>query len=249
MNLRALFSTLFIAGLFSVQAFSVPAEVVPAMVALDKKYIPALGLSGQPDQLAQAKVAFLGFQATWDSFRLSYSGKPGFDAEWAEDLERVNQAVVKAKLALVDNNNGPAAHEALEGVRMAFLASRTRQKVPYFIDQLTLYHNSMEDLLNNVPAKKLPEWTQAERLAFAADLDVAIARWSKVKAMEGLLPAAALAPKASEAYATQWQAVATVMAGARKALDSGDAQGLQERLAQLKPNFIKTFFLFGDFPK
>ncbi len=145
MKIRLLPLVLSLAALVSVKAFALPADLVPAMVALDKKYIPALGFSGQPDQLAQAKVA------------------------------------------LVDNSNGPAAHEALEGVRMTFLASRTRQKVPYFIDQLTLFHNSMEDLLNNLPAKK--------------------------------------------------------------ALESGDDKAFSEKLAQLKPNFIKTFFLFGDFSK
>jgi hypothetical protein len=110
---------------------------------------------------------------------------------------------MKAKTALFDNSNGPAAHEALEAVRMVLLESRTRQDIPYFIDSLTLFHNSMEDLLDNMPAKKLSDWSVSEKMGFSADLDIAIARWNKVKAMEGFLSAAALSPKAEEPYKSQ----------------------------------------------
>jgi len=132
---------------------------------------------------------------------------------------------------------------------MTFLESRTRQKIPYFLDFLTLFHNSMEDLLNNTPAQEIAEWSEAEKLGFSADLDVAVARWKKVKALEGLLPQAGLAPKAAATYAALWQAISSVMEGVKGALEAGDEAAFTGKLGQLKPNFIKTFFLFGDFPQ
>ena len=38
------------------------------------------------------------------------------------------------------------------------------------------------------------------------------------------------------------------MSEIRDALAAGDEAALRAALKQLKPNFIKTFFLFGDFP-
>ena len=249
MNMRGVSAFLVIASFFTVEAFAVPASVIPAMTGLDKAYIPALGLSGQSDQQAKARIAFVTFEGAWNAFQSAYGSQAGFDAEWKEDLEKVNHAVLKAKTALLDNSNGPAAHEALEAVRMTFLESRSRQKIPYFIDSLTLFHNSMEDLLNNKPAGKLADWSVSERMGFSADLDIAIARWKKVKAMEGLITDAALPAKAANMYTSQWQTIESVMAATKTALESGDEKAFAEKLGQLKPNFIKTFFLFGNFPQ
>jgi hypothetical protein len=246
-SLVALFSTISLVAAFAVPA--VPADLVPSMAALDKKYIPALGLSGQPDHQATAKIAFVDFEKAWADFDRRFSSQAGFDAEWKEELAQVDEAVARAKTALIDDSNGPAAHEALEAVRMTFLASRSRQKIPYFLDTLTLFHNSMEDLLNGKPGKKVADWSEAEKMGFSADLDIAIARWKKVKAMEGLLPAAALPAKASLAYANQWHSIDSIMAAAKKAFEAGDERAFSEKLGQLKPNFIRTFFLFGDFPQ
>jgi hypothetical protein len=249
MNLRKLSLALLPAILFSAGAFALPADAVPSMAALDKKYIPALGLSGQAGQLEQAKVAFSDFEGAWKAFDLSFSNQSGFDAEWKDDLIKVGEAVSKAKAALIGTSNGPAAHEALESVRMTLLASRTRQKIPYFLDYLTLYHNDMEVLLNGKPEKALKAWSDSERMSFSADLDIAAARWKKVKSQEGLLPDAALSTKASAAYGSQWQAVDSIMAVTRRAFESGDEKAFADKLGQLKGAFIKTFFLFGEFPR
>lgn len=249
MNVRVVSLALLLTALFSIDAFALPADAVPSMAALDKKYIPALGLSGQAGQLEQAKAAFSDFEGAWDAFNQRYSNEPGFDAEWKDDLSKVGEAVSKAKVALVGESNGPAAHEALEAVRMTLLASRTRQKIPYFLDYLTLYHNDMEALLGGKPKKAMKDWSDSERMGFAADLDIAAARWEKVKSQEGLLPAAALSTKASAAYAARWQEVDSIMAGMKRAFESGDEGAFSERLGQLKPAFIKTFFLFGEFPR
>ena len=249
MNIRKLSFALLFAAIHFVAAFAVPSGLVASMAVLDKTYIPALGLSGQPDQQAKAKIAFATFESAWEAFNTLFASEAGFDAEWTEDLEKVGAAVSKARSALMDESNGPEAHEALEKARMIFLASRTRQKIAYFLDYLTLFHNSMEDLLNNKPSGKISGWTLEEKAGFAADLDISMARWKKVKAEEGLLPDASLSAKASAVYVTQWQAIDSIMAGTKKAFDAGDEKAFSEKLGQLKPNFIKTFFLFGDFPR
>jgi hypothetical protein len=248
-NIRISYLALLLTILFSIDAFALPADAVPSMAALDKKYISALGLSGQAGNLEPAKIAFSDFEVAWNAFNLRYSNEPGFDAEWKDDLSKVGEAVSKAKVALVGEANGPAAHEALEAVRMTLLASRTRQKIPYFLDYLTLYHNDMEALLAGKPQKALKDWSDTERKSFAADLDIAAARWEKVKSQEGLLPAAALSTKASAAYAARWQEVDSIMAGTKRAFESGDEKAFSDTLGQLKPAFIKTFFLFGEFPQ
>ena len=235
--------------LISMGAFSLPKEAVSAMVELDRAYIPALGLSGQPDQKEKAKKALLAFEKTWTAFKDRYGKQGGFDAEWPEDLSRINQAVDRAKSALLDRSDAPKAHEALEAVRMILLESRTRQKIPYFIDTLTLFHNSMEDLLNGKPTAKMADWTETERVNFAADLDIARARWSKVKAAEGLLSDLAPEPKFLSTFETQWNTIDALLLSAKNSYAAGDQGSLDKSLNQLKPAFIKTFFLFGNFPK
>ena len=249
MNIRKLSFALLFTAIYLVAVYAAPSDAVASMTVLDKTYIPALGLSGQPDQQAKAKIAFATFESAWEAFNTRFASEAGFDGEWTEDLDKVGAAVSKARSALIDNSNGPKAHEALEAVRMTFLASRTRQKIAYFLDYLTLFHNSMEELLNNKPAGKIAGWTLEDKAGFAADLDISIARWKKVKAKEGLLPEAALNAKAGAAYATQWQAIDSIVAGIKKAFEAGDEKAFSEKLGQLKPNFIKTFFLFGDFPR
>jgi hypothetical protein len=247
MNTRTIAFAL--AALVATTAFAAPADLLSSMSALDKTYIAALGLTGQPDQQAKAKVAFAAFEVAWNAFRSQYVTQPGFDAEWTYDLALVNEAVARAKTAIIDNSDGPAAHEALEAVRMVLLASRSRQHIPYFGDYLTLFHNSMEDLINGKPAKKLADMTAAEKMSVAADLDLLIARWNKVKAMEGLLPAMSLSGSATAAYASQWQAIDSILRNTKAALASCDEKSFSDSFGQIKPNFIKTFFLFGDFPR
>lgn len=248
MNARIFSGALMLGALVSVGVFAVPADLAPAMTKMDKAYIPALGLSGQADQQAKAKTAFAVFEREWAAFESSFATQAGFDGEWKEDLETVSRAVAKAKTALYEKADGAAAHEALEAVRMTLLESRTRQKIPYFIDSLTLFHNSMEELLDNKPAAKLTDWNATQKLSVAADLDVAIARWNKVKAVEALISDSGLSAKADAAYRTQWATIASILAEAKKALEAGEEKAFSENLGRLKPNFIKTFFLFGDFP-
>lgn len=249
MSTRKLVLAAALTALVATGAFAVPADLIPSMSTLDKTYIAALGLTGQPDQQVKAKVAFTAFEAAWNDFSGRYATQTGFDAEWANDLASINAAVVKAKTAIIGNSDGPAAHEALEAVRMIFLASRSRQHIQYFGDYLTLFHNSMEDLINGKPAKKLAEMTAAEKLSVSADLDLLIARWTKVKAMEGLLPQMSLSSKAASAYASQWLVIDSALRTTRVALAGGDEKGFADAFGQIKPNFIKTFFLFGDFPQ
>jgi hypothetical protein len=58
----------------------------------------------------------------------------------------------------------PQAQEALERVRGIFLESRTRQKIPYFLDFLSLFQNSMKGLLpqaglaSKATATQIAQW-------------------------------------------------------------------------------------------
>ncbi len=233
----------------AVGGYAAPGDLPSTMAQLDKSYIPALGLSGQADQQAKAKVAFVIFESEWSRFKSRFAASDGFDAAWAGDLESVSDAIAKAREELFENSDGPAAHEALEAVRMTLLESRTRQGIPYFIDSLTLFHNAMEDLLNDRPSKALGAWDTAERTRMAAYLDMAIQRWARVKEAESLIAYAALSPNAEATYRTQWQTIDSILSGAKNSLATGDEKTFSEALERLKPNFIKTFFLFGEFPR
>lgn len=227
---------------------AVPADLVPAMVALDRAYIPALGLTGQNDP-AKAKIAFTAFESAWKSFSAAYAGQPGFDHEWEDDIASLSDTVGKARIALMDRGEMAKAHEILEDVRLTLLETRNRQKIPYYVDSLTDFHGSMEVLLASIPAGTFADWKANEKAVFAANLDIAIARWKIVKAREDLLAAYNLGDRLSLAYQGQYQSVAKLLADMSAALNGGDGKALATTTAQLKPAFVKTFFMFGDFPK
>lgn len=58
----------------------------------------------------------------------------------------------------------PQAQEARERVRGIFLESRTRQKIPYFLDFLSLFQNSMKGLFpqaglaSKAAATQIAQW-------------------------------------------------------------------------------------------
>lgn len=242
-------AALFLLVLVPIAAFALPADLTREMVALDRAYIAPLGLTGQPDQIARAKTALTTFDLAWKAFRDGVASGPGFDGQWAKDLEAIDRAVDKAKIALLLEGKPAEAHEDLEAVRGVLLSARQRLGLPYFLDYITLYHGAMEDILADVPAKAIGGWNSSETAAFLSDLDVGIARWNKVKAMDWMLPETGLSDQARAVFSSQWQVVSSVMSAVRGAVESGDDKALSEKLAQLKPNFTKTFFLFGDFPK
>ena len=215
-------SLLLVASLLGAQTKD--ASLVASMATLDKAYIPALGLTGQGN-VAQAQTAFLKFESTWSSFKTQTNSALAGDAGWVKDQATVDAIVAEAHESLMVKKDNPGAHEALEGVRKTLLVTRERLGIPYFVDSLTRFHNAMETYLGEKDD--------------AASLKVLRSLAQEVKKAESLLPAYGLPSTAAQAYSTNW----TQMVGLLGSMSS------EAEKAKVKPLFIKTFFLFGDFPQ
>lgn len=198
------------------------ASVVASMATLDKAYIPALGLTGQGN-LAQAQAAFLRFEAAWTEFRATAGVALAHEPGWQDDQAALDGVVAHAHDLVVNQKDNPGAHEALENVRKILLASRERLGIGYFVDSLTRFHNAMEEYLS-----------QTDDTASLATLR-GLAR--DVRQAESLLPAYGLSAAATRAFTEQWTQMEALLATAPRPADK----------AKVKPLFIKTFFLFGDF--
>jgi hypothetical protein len=199
-------------------------SLVTAMAALDKAYIPALGLTGQGD-VAQAQAAFAQLEAAWSTFKAAVKPTLGSDAAWAADQKALDEVVTESHDLVMVKQDNPGAHEALENVRKILLASRDRMGIPYFVDSLTRFHNAMETYLSEKDD--------------AASLKVLQSLAQDVKKAEPLLGAYGLSAAMTQAYSTNWAQMVTLLSSVTTEADK----------AKVKPLFIKTFFLFGDFPQ
>jgi hypothetical protein len=226
------------AALVAGSAVAAPTDLVDASAQLERAYVPALGLTNQRGNDAQAREAVRRLELSWDAFRARAAPLAAKDAALRATLaassERVQQAAAQAGAG-----DMAKAHESLEYLRDALWKWRASRGVEYFPDRLTAYHDVMEHLVD-AAARALPGDT---RIAYAQ----AVSKWIDVER----------APFAAAVHGfdgAAQQRLRAAMASERATLDefaaamgSGDPQALADVGRRLKQRFAQLYFLFGDF--
>ena len=225
-------SLVFAAGILGAQTVS--PSLTASMAVLDKAYIPALSLTGQKD-IAQAQTAVSKFEAAWETFKIQNKDSLGTDLAWKKDQTALDEVLKKAHNLVFTEKKNAEAHEALEQVREILLSARERMNIPYFADSLTRFHKAMEIYLT-------------ESKSEADHLKVLTSLAQEVRNAEPLLPVQGLSPSATQVYTEQWTQMLDLLKQTSDALVKKDASSYKTAKGKIKPLFIKTFFLFGDFP-
>ena len=203
------------------------------MVRLDKTYIAALSLTSQGKAL-ESRKAVDALQKAWREFHGRHVNANSRDAQWKSDFERVTGMVDEASRIIASDRKPTEAHEALEHVRDVLMKLRERNRIDYFIDELTAFHEPMEGIV--LAAKDKTGDTLA-----AADIEH----------IRHLLPQAEkawLGVSAAKLDPQDYLLTPAQADDARKLmeLEQTSLAALKAALA-IKPNFDKLFMTFGDF--
>ena len=233
MSLRTLAASLFLA-LASAAAQAGPVE---DMAAFERVYIPALALTNQPQAPAERVAGSLSrLSASWPGLRAAFSGKD----EPLEKALRITDTALAQAGQLLAQGKRAEAHDALEGVRLAFFEARRGAGIELYVDRLTEFHDAMEELVKaaqaGAPRAQLEPllreaselWSRAELPAF----DAALFGFDAKKDVE---------------LRGRLQGERDTLEALRAAVASGDAARTRELAGQLKGRFGQIYAMFGDF--
>ncbi|RPI42919.1 MAG: hypothetical protein EHM59_16670, partial [Betaproteobacteria bacterium] len=205
------------------------------MVALDQASIPALSILNR-DEPELARHAMDTLTRRWRGFRAQYAQMRPSDAQWQADFKRIDDLIADANRIVGSGKERPAAREALKNVRRVLLEIREREKMPYYLDHLTRFHDVMEDMFLLVRDKTAETLTEAEvakiRAAYAtADRLWAVAAAAKVDPEFGL--DAARQGELSKSIAKESQALASL----GRALEGADKGALIKAVQGIRGPF------------
>lgn len=203
-------------------------------VALDRVYIPALVLTNQPQKPAAAtNEALARLKAAW----------PKLQGAALSDAAAIAETDAKIRTAekLLAAESRQAAHDALEGVRIALWKARAAHGIDYYPDRLTAFHEAMEKVVDLAAA---PAFDVAELKRHLAETS---ALWSRVE--DARFDAALFGFDAERA--ARLNGLVRKEREILAQLDAGLASGNREAVAAgakaLRGNFAQTYMLFGNF--
>jgi len=219
-------------------------ELVAGMVRFDKAYIPVLALSNQnkPDASLKAMAVL---NAQWKSFASRFAALYP-EADWKQGVDRTG-AVLAAAEALLKKGDLPGAHAALEEVRDTWVHLRERRSIPYYLDYLNRYHESMEAVTGVTSGLTTASLGDAQIARVRSLLPEARQRWEAAVAAAFNAAAYGFSATGAESLRTAQQAVLQGIGLVEQALQKGDREAIIRTVEAMKPAFTKTFLMFGDF--
>jgi len=212
------------------------AGLVDDMAAFERVFIPALALTNQPKQPAeQVEQALRRLNASWPGFRGRFSKEPALAAA----ASRTDRALAQAQ-ALLAQGKRAEAHDALEGVRLAFFEARRGAGIELYVDRLTEFHDVMEGLVKLAESAASPAQTRAA-------LDQASALWRRAE--EARFDAALFGFDEAkyELLRKRIAAEREILGALEQALGRGDGAETRALAGRLKSGFAQIYVMFGDF--
>jgi hypothetical protein len=222
------------------------AELVAGMVAFDRAYIPALALSNAAKPEAALKAMTI-LKDQWSIFARQF-GSRFPEAEWKQGFERT-AVVLDRSEELVRMGDLPGAHVALEEVRDIFVSLRDRQSIPYYVDFLNRYHESMEEVTAVTAGLTAGTLEEKQVQQVGALLPEARRKWQAT--LDAPFDAGVYGfpvARADELRKAE-EAVLLGIGRVEQALRSADREALVRTVEAMKPVFTKTFLMFGDFER
>jgi hypothetical protein len=226
-----------------VPAGSQPETLLKDMAALDQAYIPVLALTTQNDPVGSRKSMDT-LITTWSAFKGTYYTAMPQDPGWKPDLDTVNKTIYSANARITEGNLS-AAHTELEQFRLTMLDLRTRNKIDFFIDKMTRFHEPMEAIVL-AALDKTPD--KVDVATIQRVYPDAVVKWDAVKTgtidatLFGFTPVQE--QKTRTLIANQTLALDTL----GTALKSGNNTAIGKAAVGIKGPFSILFSSFGKFP-
>jgi hypothetical protein len=213
---------------------------------LDRSYVPALALTKMGTRSASEK-ALQRLDRDWQAFRERFDSAMPDDNQWPSDCQRISQAIATAKEQL-DTGHQLEAHEALEAIREILMESRVRSGLDYYLDHMTRFHDTMEEIVLTVKDKKPDELSQ-KAVARLPDLArKATQEWNVVKSASFDAERFGFSKQKLAQRQQLLKAETLALQELEQAIATGDLVQIIKKGQAIKPPFAKSFMLFGDIP-
>jgi hypothetical protein len=222
------------------------AALLTDFAAFDRAYVPALALTKR-GTLPQCRPAMGRLKVAWQELSDKHADSVPSDPTWKTDFGQVAQLIEQAEQRLAEDDQ-QEAHEQLEGVRELLMKARRRNGIDYYLDYLTIFHDTMEKIVMPATAKAEKgdrQLSPAELAEMRSLLQQANQEWQTVT--QTALPTG-LFPVESAAARKMIQAEQRALRALEDALNHGDEKSIISAAQAIKPPFARLFMAFGDFP-
>jgi hypothetical protein len=222
------------------------AELLDSFAELDRAYVPALALTKMGT--AEASDKALGkLKRQWRAFNAKYANAVPNDAGWKKDFASVGEAISEAAEHLA-NGQQLEAHESLEAIREILLEARRRNDMDYYLDRLTEFHTTMEEIVLAVKVEQPSDLTPDEINKIRQLAGKAVEQWDDVKSTPFPSQRFGFHEEKLAKRKQLLQAETMALEKLERALAANDKAEIVATGMAIKPIFAQSFMLFGTFP-
>ncbi len=221
-------------------------NLVKAMLALDRTFIPAWTLTG-PDNEGDPAPAMQTLLKEWAFFKARFYYYERQDTSWQAAFDRIDTVLHQAEV-IDAGNNRTEAHAALEKVRSTFVALRDSNGIEYFLDGLIAFQEPMETIVNLVRGRTAGNLAGSQVNAVRGLFPEVRARWNSVRSWP-------FDPSLHNFDEQQGARLREQIALENNALDileqalgSGSRNSIIVAAQGIGPEFDRLYRLFGNFP-
>ncbi len=162
--------------------------------------------------------------------------------------ERTTAVLLRSE-ELLNKGDLAGAHAALEEVRDIWVGLRSQRSIPYYVDYLNRYHESMENVTAVTAGRTADTVDEAQVQQVAALLPEARARWTATLAAPFAASTYGFSVAKADELRKGEQAVLDGISAVQQALQGGDRGALVRTVEAMKSVYTKTFLMFGDFDR
>jgi hypothetical protein len=223
-----------------------PKDLEKDFAIFDRAYIPALALTNQ-GEAEQSKAAMILLIEHWSIFKGKYYGHGSKDSKWKKNFDDVEQAILKADEIVKGDRELLEAHELLESIRFTFMELRKRNGIDYYVDYLTEFHEPMEEIVLTSKGKTPDTLIDTDVEKIQELLPEALHFMNKIETPEFDSSLFDFDNEKTRLMKEYIKLESESLSKLEQAMKAGDKKMIIQSSAKIKPNFVKLFFLFGDF--
>ena len=150
-------------------------EITHDMARFDRAYVPALVLTSTKDISGQSVLAVKRLRQDWELVSAKYS-RIFTGGEASMNIG----SIIERSDGLITIGDFAGAHAELERIRVLMMDARRRNGIEYYLDPLTVFHQSMEKMASRVSGKDHASITEEDIRAIAGMLPLARKQWQVV---------------------------------------------------------------------
>jgi hypothetical protein len=217
-------------------------DIAYDMARFDRAYVPALVLTGSKDTTGQSVLAVKRLKQDWAVLSAKHAQVFAIDGA----AEKVNSKLDRADM-LITTGDFQGAHTELEEIRDVFLDARKRHGIDYFMDYLTEFHSTMEDIVSVAEGKDPSHISDADVSSMARLLPEASARWQALEKAPFDRGSFLFDKQTEKALRDAMAEEARAIDNLDAAIRSGNRKLIKKHALLLKKGYARVFKMFGNF--